>query len=114
MYVKVPSDVLRIFGVDVRVLQVRAGRDTESPKPDKDLMNQSLTIEINRVLERLSHKEAQVIKMYYGIGLPSASSLNEIGDLFDLSIERVRQLKQKAIRNPQSKSRTHLLKSYLG
>ncbi|MFT6698655.1 MAG: RNA polymerase primary sigma factor [Porticoccaceae bacterium] len=86
----------------------------ESPKPDKDLMNQSLTIEINRVLERLSHKEAQVIKMYYGIGLPSASSLNEIGDLFDLSIERVRQLKQKAIRNLQSTSRTHLLKSYLG
>jgi RNA polymerase primary sigma factor len=86
----------------------------ESPKPDKYLMNQSLTIEINRVLERLSHKEAQVIKMYYGIGLPSASSLNEIGDLFDLSIERVRQLKQKAIRNLQSTSRTHLLKSYLG
>ena len=86
----------------------------ESPKPDKELMNQSLTIEINRVLERLSHKEAQIIKMYYGIGLPSASSLNEIGDLFDLSIERVRQLKQKAIRNLQSKSRTHLLKSYLG
>jgi RNA polymerase primary sigma factor len=86
----------------------------ESPKPDKELMNQSLTIEINRVLERLSYKEAQVIKMYYGIGLPSPYSMTEIGDLFDLSIERVRQLKQKAIRNLQSKSRTHLLKSYLG
>jgi RNA polymerase primary sigma factor len=86
----------------------------ESPNPDKELMNQSLTIEINRVLERLSYKEAQVIKMYYGIGLPSPYSMTEIGDLFDLSIERVRQLKQKAIRNLQSKSRTHLLKSYLG
>ncbi|MGK0458856.1 MAG: RNA polymerase primary sigma factor, partial [Polaribacter sp.] len=86
----------------------------ESPKPDKELMNQSLTIEINRVLERLSYKEAQVIKMYYGIGLPSPYSMTEIGDLFDLSIERVRQLKQKAIRSLQSTSRTHLLKSYLG
>jgi RNA polymerase primary sigma factor len=52
--------------------------------------------------------------MYYGIGLPSPYSMTEIGDLFDLSIERVRQLKQKAIRNLQYKSRTHLLKSYLG
>jgi RNA polymerase primary sigma factor len=86
----------------------------ESPNPDKELMNQSLTIEINRVLERLSYKEAQVIKMYYGIGLPSPYSMTEIGDLFDLSIERVRQLKQKAIRSLQSTSRTHLLKSYLG
>ena len=86
----------------------------DSPKPDKELINQSLTIEINRVLEMLSHKEAQVIKMYYGIGLPSPYSLTEIGDLFDLSIERVRKLKQKAIRNLQSRSRTRLLKSYLG
>ncbi len=86
----------------------------DSPKPDKELMNQSLTIEINRVLERLSIKESQVIKMYYGIGLPSNYSLTEISQLFNLSIERVRQLKQKAIRNLQSKSRTQLLKSYLG
>ncbi|PQB08371.1 RNA polymerase subunit sigma [Polaribacter filamentus] len=86
----------------------------ESPRPDKNLIKQSLTIEIDRALETLSYKEANVIKMFYGINLPSAHSLSEIGEIFDLSRERVRQVKEKAIRNLKSKSRTHLLKSYLG
>jgi RNA polymerase primary sigma factor len=86
----------------------------ESPRPDKNLMKQSLSIEITRALETLSIKEAKVIKMYYGINLPAACSLAEIGEVIDLSRERVRQVKQKAIRNLQSKSRAHLLKSYLG
>ncbi|MFQ3180728.1 MAG: RNA polymerase primary sigma factor [Polaribacter sp.] len=86
----------------------------ESPGPDKNLIKQSLTIEIDRALETLSYKEANVIKMFYGINLPSARSLSEIGEIFDLSRERVRQVKEKAIRNLKSKSRTHLLKSYLG
>ncbi|WP_339659467.1 RNA polymerase sigma factor RpoD/SigA [uncultured Polaribacter sp.] len=86
----------------------------ESPRPDKNLMKQSLSIEIDRALETLSNKEAKVIKMYYGINLPAACSLAEIGEVIDLSRERVRQVKQKAIRNLQSKSRAHLLKSYLG
>jgi RNA polymerase primary sigma factor len=86
----------------------------ESPRPDKNLMKQSLRIEIDRALETLSYKEANVIKMFYGINLPSAHSLSEIGEVFDLSRERVRQVKEKAIRNLKSKSRTHLLKSYLG
>jgi RNA polymerase primary sigma factor len=86
----------------------------ESPRPDKNLIKQSLTIEIDRALETLSYKEANVIKMFYGINLPSARSLSEIGEIFDLSRERVRQVKEKAIRNLKSKSRTHLLKSYLG
>ncbi|PQJ77062.1 sigma-70 family RNA polymerase sigma factor [Polaribacter glomeratus] len=86
----------------------------ESPRPDKNLMKQSLTIEIDRALDTLSSKEANVIKMFYGINLPSAHSLSEIGEIFDLSRERVRQVKEKAIRNLKSKSRTHLLKSYLG
>jgi RNA polymerase primary sigma factor len=86
----------------------------ESPRPDKNLIKQSLTMEIDRALETLSYKEANVIKMFYGINLPSAYSLSEIGEIFDLSRERVRQVKEKAIRNLKSKSRTHLLKSYLG
>jgi RNA polymerase primary sigma factor len=86
----------------------------ESPRPDKNLIKQSLTIEIDRALETLSYKEANVIKMFYGINLPSARSLSEIGEIFDLSRERVRQVKEKAIRNLKSKSRTHHLKSYLG
>jgi RNA polymerase primary sigma factor len=86
----------------------------ESPRPDKGLMKQSLAIEIDRALETLSSKEANVIKMFYGIDLPSAYSLAEIGEIFDLSRERVRQVKEKAIRSLKSRSRTHLLKSYLG
>ena len=86
----------------------------ESPKPDKDLMHQSLAIEIDRALDTLSSKEAKVIKMFYGINLPAPCSLTEIGEIFDLSRERVRQVKQKAIRRLQHKSKTHLLKTYLG
>jgi RNA polymerase primary sigma factor len=77
-------------------------------------MKQSLTIEINRALDTLSTKEAKVIKMFYGINLPAPCSLTEIGEIFDLSRERVRQVKQKAIRRLQHQSKTHLLKTYLG
>ena len=62
----------------------------ESPKPDKNLIQQSLTTEINRALATLSYKEAKVIKMYYGINSKNAYSLSEIGEKFDLSRERVR------------------------
>ena len=86
----------------------------ESPKPDASLIKQSLTIEINRALETLSQKEAKVIKMYYGINRQAACSLSEIGEAFDLSRERVRQLKQKAIRRLKSRSKTQVLKTYLG
>ncbi|WP_166386764.1 RNA polymerase sigma factor RpoD/SigA [Polaribacter sp. 11A2H] len=86
----------------------------ESPRPDKNLMKQSLSIEINRALDTLSNKEAKVIKMFYGINLPSSYSLTEIGATIDLSRERVRQVKQKAIRRLQHQSKTHLLKTYLG
>ena len=86
----------------------------ESPRPDKNLIKQSLTIEINRALDTLSSKEAKVIKMFYGINLPAPCSLTEIGEIFDLSRERVRQVKQKAIRRLQHQSKTHLLKTYLG
>ena len=86
----------------------------ESPKPDKNLMNQSLSIEINRALDTLSLKEAKVIKMFYGIGNENPSSLTEIGLKFDLSRERVRQVKQRALNRLKSKSKTHMLRTYLG
>ncbi|WP_299669572.1 RNA polymerase sigma factor RpoD/SigA [uncultured Polaribacter sp.] len=86
----------------------------DSPKPDSQLMKQSLRIEIDRALDTLSLKEAKVIKMYYGIGNEVASSLTEIGEKFDLSRERVRQVKQRAISRLQSKSKTHMLRTYLG
>jgi RNA polymerase primary sigma factor len=86
----------------------------DSPKPDRELMDQSLKIEIDRVLGTLTYKEAKVIKMYYGIGNEVASSLSEIGEKFDLTRERVRQLKHKAIIRLQSKSKTQMLRTYLG
>lgn len=86
----------------------------ESPKPDKNLMKQSLDIEIDRALETLSHKEAKVIKMFFGLGNQNPASLSEIGETFDLTRERVRQVKQRAIRRLQNKSRTEVLRYYLG
>lgn len=86
----------------------------DSLKPDMGLMNQSLKIEIERALNTLTFKEANVIKMYFGIGKEAASSLSEIVEKFDLTRERVRQLKHRAIMRLRSKSKTHLLKSYLG
>jgi RNA polymerase primary sigma factor len=86
----------------------------DSPEPDKNLMQQSLEYEIGRALDTLTPKEAKVIKMYYGIGNEVVSSLSEIGEKFDLTRERVRQLKQKAIVRLQSKSKTHMLRTYLG
>ena len=86
----------------------------DSPRPDNQLMAQSLKIEIERALGTLTYKEAKVIKMFYGIGNEAMSSLDEIGEKFDLTRERVRQVKQKAIRRLQSGSKTQMLKTYLG
>ncbi|TNF75627.1 MAG: RNA polymerase sigma factor RpoD/SigA [Bacteroidetes bacterium] len=89
-------------------------RSGESPRPDKSLMQQSLNTEINRALETLSPREADVIKLYYGIGDQQSMTLAEIGQTFDLTRERVRQIREKAIRKLRHHSRSKLLKAYLG
>lgn len=86
----------------------------ESPKPDKSLMKQSLDIEIDRALETLTYKEAKVIKMFFGLGDQPAASLSEIGEKFNLTRERVRQVKKRAIKRLQNKSKTEVLLYYLG
>ncbi len=86
----------------------------EFPRPDKKLMKESLSTEIERALNTLTHKEANVIKMFYGLGNQRPSSLSEIGETFDLTRERVRQVKQKAIKRLQNKSKTDVLRYYLG
>ncbi|WP_296633718.1 RNA polymerase sigma factor RpoD/SigA [Polaribacter sp.] len=102
---------------------VREGEDSnlynflqanESPKPDNNLMKQSLDIEIDRALETLTYKEAKVLKMFFGLGNHSPASLSEIGEKFDLTRERVRQVKQRAIKRLQNKTRTEVLRYYLG
>ncbi|MCM4166262.1 RNA polymerase sigma factor SigA [Arenibacter antarcticus] len=86
----------------------------ESPRPDKKLLLQSLNTEINRALDTLSPREADVIKLYYGIGDHQAMTLAEIGLTFDLTRERVRQIREKAIRKLRHNSRNKMLKTYLG
>ena len=86
----------------------------ESLTPDDQLMRDSLSIEINRALETLSQREADVIRLNYGIGNQPAMTLQEIGDTFDLSRERVRQIREKGIRRLKHQSKNKMLKKYLG
>lgn len=87
--------------------------DDES-SPEDDLLGGTLGDEIGRILETLSPRESDIIRLYYGIGQSYPLTLEEIGDKFDLTRERVRQLKEKGLRKLKQKSRSKLLKSYLG
>lgn len=86
----------------------------DSPNTDDDMMRESLTREIQRSLSTLNEKERDVINLYYGIGRNHGMTLEEIGAKFDLTRERVRQIKEKAIRRLKQNSRSRLLKAYLG
>ena len=89
-------------------------RSNESPNPDKSLILDSLRTEIERALEPLTPREADVIRLYFGLGDQHAMTLEEIGETFDLTRERVRQIKEKAIRRLKHTSRSKILKTYLG
>jgi RNA polymerase primary sigma factor len=86
----------------------------ESPNPDRQLLHESLRIEINRALETLTPREADVVKLYFGLGEHQPMTLEEIGETFDLTRERVRQIKEKAIRRLKHTSRSKILMTYLG
>ena len=87
---------------------------TDSAPTDEYLMQESLGKEIQRSLGTLSQKEREIVNLYYGIGLSHGLTLEEIGAKFDLTRERVRQIKEKAIRRLRHTSRSRLLKAYLG
>ena len=89
-------------------------RSNESPNPDKSLILDSLRTEIERALETLTPREADVVRLYFGLGDQHAMTLEEIGENFDLTRERVRQIKEKAIRRLKHTSRSKILKTYLG
>jgi len=84
------------------------------PSPDNSLMSESLKTEIGRALSSLSEREAEVIKLYFGLETESAHTLEEIGARFNLTRERVRQIKEKAIRRLRHASRSKVLRTYLG
>jgi RNA polymerase primary sigma factor len=86
----------------------------ESPNPDKTLLHESLRTEIERALETLTPREADVVRLYFGLLNQHAMTLEEIGETFDLTRERVRQIKEKAIRRLKHTSRSKILKTYLG
>lgn len=86
----------------------------ELPTPDYALMLESLKSEINHALATLSERESEVIKLYFGLTKEHSFTLEEIGERFNLTRERVRQIKEKAIRRLRHTSRSKNLKSYLG
>ena len=86
----------------------------EEPDPDAGLINESLSKEVERALSTLTQREAEVIRLYFGIGVEHSLTLEEIGEKFDLTRERVRQIKEKAIRRLRHTSRSKGLKAYLG
>jgi RNA polymerase primary sigma factor len=88
--------------------------NAESPMADVGLISDSLKKEIERSLSTLSERESEVIKLFFGIGFTHGLTLEEIGDQFGLTRERVRQIKEKAIRRLRHKNRSNILKSYLG
>lgn len=87
--------------------------EDKTSSPDTGLYNESLRQEIERSLATLNPREAQIIRMYYGLGGQASSSLEEIGKTIGLTSERVRQLKTKAIRKLKNTYRSKRLKSFL-
>ena len=89
-------------------------RTGDTPSPDMDLMTESLRKEIERSLRTLTPREGDVVRLYFGLNGEHPMTLEEIGERFDLTRERVRQIKEKAIRRLKHTSRSRILKSYLG
>jgi len=99
-------------GEDNRLLDVLVSES--QPAPDQGLMSESLKIEVRRALSTLSEREAEVIRLYFGLDREHSLTLEEIGERFQLTRERVRQIKEKAIRRLRHTSRSKSLRAYLG
>jgi RNA polymerase primary sigma factor len=89
-------------------------QSADTPRPDNALASESLQIEIERVLKTISHREGDIIKRYYGLNGYHQHTLEEIGNELDLTRERVRQIKEKALRRLKQTSKNKSLKTYLG
>lgn len=108
----VSVDAPLVNGEDSSLLDLMKNNDT--PNPDSALLTESLRREIERALDTLTPREADVIRSYFGLSGGHAMSLEEIAERFDLTRERVRQIKEKAIRRLKHTSRSKILKTYLG
>jgi RNA polymerase primary sigma factor len=123
----IPEDVKDVLKTNGRTISMDAPLSSEednnmydviqsndTPSPDKNLINESLAYEIERALNTLSVREAKVLKLYFGLGMKHPFTLEEIGEELSLTRERVRQIKEKAIKRIQFTTRCRILKSYLG
>lgn len=88
--------------------------DVNESNPEKQLMTESLTNEVRRALSTLTARESDVIGLYFGLNNNNALTLEEIGEKFNLTRERVRQIKEKATRRLRHTSRSTTLRTYLG
>jgi len=108
----VSMDAPLSMGEDTNLYDVILNDDAQNP--EDGLIRESLKTEIERALKHLSDREAEIIRRFYGLGIYQPHSLDEIGVTFDLTRERVRQIKEKAILKLKSASRNKLLRNYLG
>jgi RNA polymerase primary sigma factor len=108
----VSMDAPFVQGEENTLLDVLENRDT--PETDSMLINESLSEEIKRSLATLTEREREIIVLFFGLGTNHALSLEEIGEKFNLTRERVRQIKDKALQRLRHTSRSKILKSYLG
>ncbi|MBC7861990.1 MAG: sigma-70 family RNA polymerase sigma factor [Bacteroidia bacterium] len=88
--------------------------NADTPSPEGGLINESLQQEIERALSTLTAREADVVRLYFGLSGQHPLTLEEIGEKFDLTRERVRQIKEKAVRRLKHTSRSKILRTYLG
>jgi RNA polymerase primary sigma factor len=110
----------RHVSMDAPLLQDEEGTmydiilNPDAPSPDKSLLTDSLRKEIERVLQTLTQREASIVRLYFGLNGKHAQTLEEIGSAFGLTRERVRQIKEKAIKRLKQTTRCKILKTYLG
>ncbi|MDF4202966.1 RNA polymerase sigma factor RpoD/SigA [Maribacter sp. SA7] len=85
----------------------------DANRPDANMMMDSLKTDLNQALNTLPSRESEIVRLYYGLGERNPKSLSEIGELFDLTRERVRQIREKAVRKLRNKSQNEMLRAYL-
>jgi len=108
----VSMDAPLVQDEDTTMLDMMKHEDV--PTPEKDLLYESLRKEIERVISTLPSREAEILRLYFGLEGKYPLTLEEIGEKFDLTRERVRQIKEKAIKTLKQTSRSKILKTYLG
>ena len=89
-------------------------QNQQDPEPDSEIMDESLKEEVNHILNTLTGREAKILKLYFGLDGEKSHTLEEIGVEFKLTRERVRQIKEKALRRLRHSSRSKVLRYYLG